>query len=467
MRKPLAPLLGVLVLVAVCGCGVTTRGAVRDVPAATSATPVSSPAALRLARRTPGTLTIAGSTQGSLTADAVDAYRAADGSDTVTTRNLGTNTAFAQLCGGQIDIVDSVAPMSATELAQCEKAGIRPVQLEVASDAVVLATKTETDVGADCLTVAEVKSILRSGSPVYNWGQLGFDQLPLSVAGPGPRNSAFGFVSQYLLDSPQPSLLGFRVDYHAESTNQPLREFVAGSTADAQAAAGLTELLQRSSTLTAIFTGAQETLTDANLSLTNASAQVTKGIADDRPVVTQQQDASTLVDAQAKRKLAQAAVASQTLTLAAVKRQIVAARAAKGRIGAVTGHLGVFRFSYYDSYEEALRPLEISTSASPENCIFPSQQTVTSGAYPLSRPLLVTTTLQGAKRSDVRDFLLSYLGNAQRLATQHGLVELPADVLAREQAFFGTSESPAAGASTASARSSTTSSAALLPPAVH
>jgi ABC-type phosphate transport system substrate-binding protein len=468
MTKPLVPLLGLLALVGTCGCGVSTRGAERKVPAVhLSAKTVSSPAALRLAHRTPGALIIAGSTRGSLTAGATRAYRAADGSDTVAIKNAGTNVAFSELCRGQIDIVDSPAPISNTELAQCERAGIRPVQLEVASDAVVLATKTETDVGADCMTVAEVKSIFRSASPVYNWGQLGFDQVPLSVAGPGPSNNAFGFVGRYVLGSTQPSLLDFRFDYHAESTDQPVRQFVTGSTSDADAASGLTRLRQRVSTLTAIFTGAQKTLTDANLSVNEASYQVTKGIADGRPAATEQQDASDLADAQAKQNQAQAAVVKQTSELAALQRQIGAGRAAQRRLGADVGHLGIFRFSYYGLFEEVLRPLEISKSAGPENCIFPSQQTVTSGAYPLSRLLLITTSLQDAKRSDVRDFLVIYLDNAQRLATQQGLVELPDDVLGREKAFFGAGEQQAASSSAASVSSTSAASGGDLPPTVH
>jgi len=473
VRKPLAPLLGLLAIVGICGCGVSTRGAEVKVNAGvTSTTAVSSPAALLLAHRTPGALSIAGSPQESLTAAATSAYRAAGGSDTVAIRNTGTNVAFARLCRGQVDIVDSPAPMSGAELAQCGRAGIRPVQLQVASDGVVLATKTETDVGADCLTAAEVKSLLRSGSPVYSWGQLGFDQVPLSVAGPGPSSNAFDFVGQSVLGYAQPSLLDFRFDYHAESTGQAVRQFVTGSSSDADAASGLTQLRQRISTLKAIFTGAQQTLAGANLSVTNASALVTKGIADGRPVATQQQDASALLDAQANQKQAQAAVVGQTTEIAAVQAQIVAAGAAQRRLAADVGRLGMFRFSYYGFYEEALRPLEISNSASPENCVFPSQQTVTSGAYPLSRPLLITTTLQDAKRSDVRDFLLSYLGNAQRLATQHGLVELPDDVLDREQAFFGAGGQPAAGSSGAGSSAPSVSrtgaaSATALPPTVH
>jgi ABC-type phosphate transport system substrate-binding protein len=468
MRKPLVALLGLLAIVGVCGCGVSTRGAERKVPTVhLPAATVSSPAALRLAQRPPGTLIVDGSTQGSLTALASRAYQAAGGADTVAIKNSGVDVAFAELCDGQIDIVDSSRPLSSTEIAQCERAGIRPVQLEVASDAVVLATKAETDVGADCLSVADVKSIFRSGSPVYNWGQLGFDQVPLSVAGPGPRDSAFGFFDRYVLGSGQPALLDLRLDYHSEPTGQSIRQFVAGSTSDADAASQLTQLTQRVGTLRLILAGAQKTLTGANLYVKEASAQVTKGIADGRPPAAEQQDATNLTDAQAKQQLAQAAVVNQTSALAATGRQIVADQPAQSRLASDLGHLGMFRFPYYALFENLLRPLEITSSANPENCIFPSQQTVSSGAYPLSRPLLITTSLQAVKRPDVRDFLLSYLNNAQRLATQQGLVELPDDVLSRETAFFGADQQQTAGSSSTATVSSTGAGSGAVPTTVH
>jgi ABC-type phosphate transport system substrate-binding protein len=468
MRKPFASLLGLLALVGVCGCGVSTRGAERKVPTVRlPAATVSSPAALRLAQRPPGTLIVDGSTQGSLTALASRAYRAAGGGDTVAIKNNGANVAFGELCDGQIDIVDSSRPLSSTEITQCERAGIRPVQLEVASDAVVLATKAETDVGADCVSVADVKSIFRSGSPVYNWGQLGFDQVPLSVAGPGPRDGAFGFFARYVLGSGEPSLLDLRLDYHSEPSGQSIRQFVTGSTSDADAASQLTQLTQQVGSLRLILAGAQKTLTGANLYVKEASAQVTKGIADGRTPAAQQQDATNLAAAQAKQKLAQAAVVKQSSALAATGRQIAADHPAQRRLASALGHLGMFRFPYYALFENLLRPLEITASANPENCIFPSQQTVTSGAYPLSRPLLIITSLQAVKRPDVRDFLLSYLNNAQRLATQQGLVELPDDVLSREQAFFGPGEQQTARSSSTASVSSTGAGSGAVPPTVH
>ena len=43
------------------------------------------------------------------------------------------------------------------------------------------------------------------------------------------------------------------------------------------------------------------------------------------------------------------------------------------------------RFSYYELFEDQLRPFEITLPDGQRNCVFPSQRTITSGEYPLAR----------------------------------------------------------------------------------
>ena len=44
------------------------------------------------------------------------------------------------------------------------------------------------------------------------------------------------------------------------------------------------------------------------------------------------------------------------------------------------------RFSYYELFEEELRPFEITTPDGHRNCVFPSQTTIASGDLPARRP---------------------------------------------------------------------------------
>ena len=68
---------------------------------------------------------------------------------------VGATEGFARLCRGEIDIVDSARAISRAELAVCNANGLEiRTPIQIASDAIVLATRNESDVGGDCLTVA-------------------------------------------------------------------------------------------------------------------------------------------------------------------------------------------------------------------------------------------------------------------------------------------------------------------------
>ena len=143
-------------------------------------------------------------------------------------RRNGEDRAFTDLCAGGIDLVDSARSISAAEWESCREVGLDVVELQVAADAVVVAIKSETDVGGDCLSTVAVQDAFRAGSPITSWGQLGLDDVPLEVGGPDPDNNAFGFFGRYLLDAPQPALVNFRSDYVAHESDEESRVFVVG-----------------------------------------------------------------------------------------------------------------------------------------------------------------------------------------------------------------------------------------------
>jgi len=74
--------------------------------------------------------------------------------------------------------------------------------------------------------------------------------------------------------------------------------------------------------------------------------------------------------------------------------------------------------------------------------IFPSQRTITSGEYPLSRQLLITTTTRSLARGEVRDFMTHYLKSAQTLAEQQRLVVLPDETVRAQQAWLTGEQAP-------------------------
>ena len=102
------------------------------------------------------------------------------------------------------------------------------------------------------------------------------------------------------------------------------------------------------------------------------------------------------------------------------------------------GTLGLFRFSYYEAFEEQLRPMEISATndfAKPE-CIFPSQATVTNATYPLARQLLLTVNYRNMRDSDINEFLVQSLTRSQQIAEKRSLVPLPDETRDTELAWL-------------------------------
>ncbi len=388
--------------------------------------------------REAGTIRVAGKAQGSLTPDLIKAYNAGGGASQITVDDESENQAFRQFCAGKADIVDSARPISEAEYRKCIANGIQPVQFQVASDAAVLAIKNETDVGTDCLSFDEVRNIFRAGSTINSWSQVGYghdlggdaNEPRMKVAGPDENSNVFGFFGQYVLGDPEPTMLSVRSDYQAFPTDAGVRRAVVGSNKDFRAAAQFERSRQT-------YQGILDSLAENRRAVRDAEAEVAKGIRDGRPPEDKARDQQKLDEA---RKNLQNLVDS----LPAARRYQDQNRAALRRLAEVRGTLGLFRFSYYEAFEEQLRPMEISASndfAHPE-CIFPSQATVTNATYPLARQLLLTINYKNMTDPDINDFLVRSLSRSQQLAEDAALVPLPDDTQQTELAWLNGSSEP-------------------------
>jgi len=435
----------ILFALLVAGCGVNpdeaprsagaSGAAARYVPPEPDGTPVQRS---RPTPRAAGTIRISGKAQGSLTEDLVDSYGATGSATNVDVTPAGENRAFEAFCAGKADVVDSARPISEREYRQCIANGIQPVQFQVASDAAVLAIKNETDVGTDCLSFAEVRNIFRAGSTINSWSQVGYGhdlgtgggEPRLKVAGPDENSNVFGFFGQYVLGDPEPTMLSVRSDYEAFPTDAGVRRAVVGSNRDFRAAAQFERSRQ-------IYQDILDSLAENRRAVRDAKAEVAKGIADDRPPEDRARD---------RRKLAKAEANLENLrkSLPGARRYVASNRAAVHRLEQVRGTLGLFRFSYYEAFEEQLRPMEISASndfAKPE-CIFPSQATVTNATYPLARQLLLTVNYRNMRDPDINDFLVHSLNRSQDMAESASLVPLPDETRDTELAWLNGSSEP-------------------------
>lgn len=383
-----------------------------------------------------GAVQISGN-RGSLTPDEVFAFNQS-GSDTdVSMTYDGEDAAFAALCSGEVDIVDSSREVTRAEFEACRRVGLDLIQFQVASDAIVVAAKNESDVGGDCLSTDQVREIYRAGSPVTSWSQLGngFDEVPLKVGGPNRENNAFSFFGQYVLGAPQPSMTNLRSDYRAFDTDQGSRLFVVGRDRDELLALQLRERARKRDLVKQQLADWYPVVNDAKEEVQVAREEVAKGQRDQRPLATQQADQARLQRAIEALEEAQ----RRMRVLEARKRELTAvwekSLNARKRIQSSRGNVAYFRFSYYELFEEQLRPFEVTTPEGERNCIFPSQQTITSGEYPLARRMLLTTTQRSLERSEVSEFLLHYLNHAEDDATRARLVSVPEADIAVQKAW--------------------------------
>jgi ABC-type phosphate transport system substrate-binding protein len=438
-RRTLFALVALLAtLVALSGCGVSLEGASDSGeagPLERTTAKVSSESDhgdVKLPPRPAGTVRIEGKAQGSLTAALLSEYKQRSSGVDFEVSDDEEGEAFEAFCAGNADIVDSARPISPSEYASCQANGVEPVQLEVAADAAVLAIENETDVGVDCLSVSDVRETFRAASPITSWSQVGYgkrtdpqvDALPIKVAGPDSRSNVFGFFGEFVLGDPEPSPLLLRGDYQAYPNDSGVLQAVAGDRSEQELAGHSGESAQT----VADLKGALEDAVDA---VKVAEFQVEKGIEDNRSDAEKERDGDALSQAEAK-------VADLKAELAAAEGQARENNAAATGVAQRLGTLGLFRFSYYELWEERLRPMEIeaTTSEGTPECIFPSQSTVTDATYPLARQLLLTVDLGAMKETEINEFLAFAVAESQPAAEEAALVPLPDEVKNTELAWL-------------------------------
>lgn len=398
--------------------------------------------AAELPIRPAGTVVVDGDTDRSLTARLRSDFIRNGTSTSITLDTNGEDRAFQRLCAGEVDLVDSSREITRAEWDACHDVGLDVVQFQLAADAVVVAIKSESDVGGDCLSTQQVQDIYRAGSPVTNWNQVGLDDVPLRVAGPEFGNQGFDFVGRHVLDAPEPSMVNFRSDYQARDSDQGSRTFVVGNPRDEELAALNGDRQRIREELKSQLTEQWQVVGDKLDEVEVAQAEVEKGIRDQRPAATQASDQARLDRAKADHLKAKQRLARIRDRWEASQAAAETSAGALRRYDATRGHVSFFRFSYYELFEEQLRPFEITLPDGERNCVFPSQRTIVSGQYPLAERLLITTTTRALEREDVSGLLEFYLEHAVEAADEERLVSIPEAGVAQQLAVVRGEESP-------------------------
>jgi phosphate transport system substrate-binding protein len=94
-------------------------------------------------------------------------------------------------------------------------------------------------------------------------------------------------------------------------------------------------------------------------------------------------------------------------------------------IAGETNSWGYFGFAYFKENESKLKDIKVSEKGG--KCIEPSDETVESGEYPLSRPLAIYVNNAALERPEVRSFVQFYLETTPELITEVGYTPAPAE----------------------------------------
>ena len=117
----------------------------------------------------------------------------------VTVGISGTGGGFQKFCRAEIDISDASRPISATEIAACEKAGVQYIELPVAYDGIAIAVNPKA-AWADKITTAELKTLWAPDAQgkVTKWSQVrkGWPDREIHLFGAGVDSGTYDYFTE-------------------------------------------------------------------------------------------------------------------------------------------------------------------------------------------------------------------------------------------------------------------------------
>ena len=166
------------------------------------------------------------STVGPLTTSAAEGYKEDQPTVNVKVSISGTGGGFKKFCNNETDISNASRKIKDTEKAECDKNAVQFTEMVVANDALTIVVSKE-NTWADCLTVAQLKSVFEPNSKVNNWNQIdpSFPNQPLKLFGPGTDSGTFDFFTEKINGKEK----AHRTDYTPSEDDNLLVQGVSGS----------------------------------------------------------------------------------------------------------------------------------------------------------------------------------------------------------------------------------------------
>lgn len=126
-------------------------------------------------------------------------FQKAEKGTRVTVGISGTGGGFQKFCRAEIDISDASRPISATEVAACEKAGVQYTELPVAYDGIAIAVNPK-NTWVDKVTTAELKILFapEAQGKVTKWSQVrkGWPDREVHLFGAGVDSGTYDYFTE-------------------------------------------------------------------------------------------------------------------------------------------------------------------------------------------------------------------------------------------------------------------------------
>lgn len=143
----------------------------------------------------------------------------------VTVGISGTGGGFKKFCRGETDVQDASRPITAKEMEDCAKAGVKYYEIPVAFDALTVVVNPKNPIKQ--LTVAELKTMWEPAAQgkVTKWNQVNpaFPDAPLKLFGAGADSGTFEYFTEATTGKAKSS----RGDYTASEDDNVLVQGVA------------------------------------------------------------------------------------------------------------------------------------------------------------------------------------------------------------------------------------------------
>ncbi|MCK9249378.1 MAG: hypothetical protein M0P31_10455 [Solirubrobacteraceae bacterium] len=424
-----------LVAVALVGCGVDTgsdlvrgeqaRAERREVQARKDAE-VRSARRNTLPSRPAGVANVSVELEDGITARAVRDLQDRGSSMTYRVTVEPTVAGFEALCNGRVDLLQANRRITADELEQCRANGLavaRPIAIAYSTSVVV--TRNRTDPGGDCLTLLGLRELLRRGTPIRNWSQVGFADRPFEGMIPPAPSDIMQTIGVTVFGSEDGTLVldDLRGDLRVTDDEDEIGAFVT--------AVDRLRALERDSRAYRDRYRRERrreaTLTKRRM-INAAAARVLEDIEAENRRRIRRRVAVRDPRALARRNRARVERAKRAAGREADRQEGLAVDRAVAQYRRTNlpnvftgGRLGIVSYPYYEQHADVLRPLEVDprrrdvTDAVPD-CRFPSQETINNGSYPLSRAIYIYGDEQRIRTAAARTLLLHILDENTRLA---------------------------------------------------